>query len=61
MEEFKSSPYYDSKYPEFCLRVPLDDGTLMQINVPYHGYFEHLYGLSIESIKDEDDGLSYRY
>lgn len=60
MEEFKNSPYYDGQYPEFSVKVPLDDGTLMQIHVPYHGYFEHLYGLSIESI-NEDDGLSYKY
>jgi len=60
IEKFKASPYYDSKYPEFGVKVPLDDGTLMDIHIPYHGYFEHLYGFRIEVIEGNDD-MSRRY
>jgi len=40
-------------------KVELDDGTLFQVGVPYHGYFERLH--SLEIICEEDPETYVRF
>jgi hypothetical protein len=38
---------------ELCVNLELDDGTMMNVSIPYHGYFEHLESLEIVPIEDD--------
>lgn len=43
----------------YYMKLPLDDGTLFNTDIPYHGHFEHLYSLEIESETDSDMKVSF--
>ena len=45
----------------YSIKLPLDDGTFTQDHISYHGYFEHLSLLAIETYSEESDGMSFRY
>ena len=65
ISDLKTKSWYtETKFRDWgaAANIPLDNGMLMKIDIPYHGWPGHLKKLAIENEPEvEDNSLSFTY